>query len=144
MYFLGGFRWSRIYGDGQMVAFQESLWMNFPVLSFFVVSLTLAVVLLLCTTLLTFETKIDLEKSSVYECGFNPFSESRYRFDVKFCVVSILFVIFDVEILYFFPFALTLPSLPFQAGALFLIFVLILFLGIIYEISRSLLDFEEN
>jgi len=124
--------------------FSLHLW-SWTSLSFFIlVAFFLGVLLLSLTFILAFENKIDYEKSSVYECGFNPFADSRYRFDVKFYLVSILFVIFDVEILYFFPFALSLHHLPWSSVLLFLLFFLVLFLGIIYEVSRSVLDFEEK
>jgi len=124
--------------------FSLHLW-SWTSLSFFIlVAFSLGVLLLGLTFILAFENKIDYEKSSVYECGFNPFADSRYRFDVKFYLVSILFVIFDVEILYFFPFALSLHHLPWSSVLLFLLFFLVLFLGIIYEVSRSVLDFEEK
>lgn len=111
---------------------------------FLISSFFLGLLLCFLVVAVLFNNKIDQDKSSVYECGFNPFSESRYRFDVKFYLVSLLFVIFDVEILYFFPLAFSLPYLPLSSLTLFLFFILVLILGLIYEISRSLLDFEEK
>lgn len=122
-------------------SFSLGSWTN--IAHFLLISWCLGVILLLLTTFWALEPKIDLEKSSVYECGFNPFSESRYRFDIKFYLVSILFVIFDVEILYFFPWALSLAYLPLFSSLILLFFGAILGLGLIYEISRSVLDFQE-
>ena len=121
-----------------------NLWSWSDIACFLSVSLALGLLLLALTTLTFLEPKIDWEKSSVYECGFNAFGESRYRFDIKFYLVSILFVIFDVEILYFFPWALSLAQLPWLSVGLLIFFCVILFLGLIYEISRSVLDFQEN
>jgi NADH:ubiquinone oxidoreductase subunit 3 (subunit A) len=66
-----------------------------PILVALLISTIIAILLISLAFLLTFNQKIDLEKSSAYECGFNPFSESRHRFDIKFYLVSILFIIFD-------------------------------------------------
>lgn len=122
------------------VIFNMTTWQ--PIVVFMVIALLLSVILFVVAYILGFDSKIDIEKSSSYECGFNPFSETRYRFDVKFYLVSILFVIFDVEILYFFPFSVTMLSLPKESLVIYTVFYLILMVGILYEVSRGILDFD--
>lgn len=104
-------------------------------------SLGLCCILLLVSYLASVENKIDNEKSSPFECGFHPFMETRYRFEVKFYIVSILFIVFDVEVLYFFPLAMVLSQVTLFSMFLFLLFVIILVVGLIFEISRDALDF---
>src|SRR6185437_11782499 len=69
-----------------------------------IISIFLAVTIISLTLMINFQTRVDAEKSSAYECGFNPFSENRNRFEISFYLVSILFIIFDVEILFYFLF----------------------------------------
>ena len=82
----------------------------------------------------------DLEKTSAYECGFNPFEDSRNRFDVRFYVVAILFIIFDLEVIFLCPWSLVLrriDSLGFWSMMLFLVLVTI---GFIFEWRKGALD----
>jgi NADH-quinone oxidoreductase subunit A len=75
----------------------------------------------------------DAEKLTAYECGFNPFSDSRVEFDVKFYIVAILFIIFDLEISFLFPFAVCLDTIS-AAGYYFMLFFLFLLtVGFFYE-----------
>jgi NADH-quinone oxidoreductase subunit A len=75
----------------------------------------------------------DAEKLTAYECGFNPFSDSRAEFDVKFYIVAILFLIFDLEISFLFPFSVCLDSVKLSGFYVMLIFLLILTVGFLYE-----------
>lgn len=84
----------------------------------------------------------DFEKISSYECGFDPFTEIRIKFNVKFYLVSILFIIFDIEIIFLFPWGVVLNSLGFFGFWIILFFLLILFLGFIYEWSNGALDWN--
>lgn len=84
----------------------------------------------------------DLEKTSAYECGFEPFEDSRTRFDVKFYLVAILFIIFDLEIVFLFPWSTSLGSLDFFGYWSMLCFLLILTVGFIYEWCKGALDWE--
>lgn len=90
--------------------------------------------------------KPDPEKVSAYECGFNAFDDARMKFDVRFYLVSILFIIFDLEIAFLFPWALTLVKAP--AGvAVFalwsgLAFLGVLTVGLIYEWRKGALEWE--
>lgn len=84
----------------------------------------------------------DPEKLSPYECGFEPFSESRSKFDVRFYLVAILFIIFDLEIAFLFPWAITLSQIGFVGFCSMLVFLFILTIGFIYEWQKGALDWE--
>ena len=82
----------------------------------------------------------NLEKISSYECGFQPFEDSRSRFDVKFYLVAILFIIFDIEIIYLFPWGLCLDELYLEGVLSMIFFLSILTIGFIYEWKKGALD----
>ena len=82
------------------------------------------------------------EKLSTYECGFEPFSDSRGRFDVRFYLVSILFIIFDLEIAFLFPWALCLKTLGWFGFGSMIVFLSVLTIGFIYEWRKGALDWE--
>lgn len=84
----------------------------------------------------------NVEKISIYECGFNPFNDSRNKFEVRFYIVAILFMIFDLEIVFLFPWVLLLDQLSFLAFIIMLIFLFILIVGFIYEWIKGALDWE--
>lgn len=82
----------------------------------------------------------DSEKTSAYECGFEPFEDARNRFDVRFYIVAILFLIFDREVAFLFPWAATLGRTGGTAYALLVLFLLFLALGFLYEIVKGALN----
>ena len=84
----------------------------------------------------------DPEKLSAYECGFEPFNDSRMEFDVRFYLVAILFIIFDLEIAFLFPWAISLGSIGIYGYISMLIFLFILTVGFIYEWKKGALDWE--
>jgi NADH-quinone oxidoreductase subunit A len=88
----------------------------------------------------------DPEKLSSYECGFNPFDDARMKFDVRFYLVAILFIIFDLEVAFLFPWAATLMHLPKATGVFafwsMMSFLLILTVGFIYEWKKGALEWE--
>jgi NADH-quinone oxidoreductase subunit A len=88
----------------------------------------------------------DPEKLSSYECGFNAFDDARMKFDVRFYLVSILFIIFDLEVAFLFPWAVTLMKLPAAAGQFafvsMLVFLFVLTVGFIYEWKKGALEWE--
>lgn len=86
--------------------------------------------------------KSDQEKVSAYECGFNPFDDARATFDVRFYLVAILFLIFDLEISFLFPWSLVLGYLPFFGYLTMVIFLTILTIGFIYEWCKGALEWE--
>ena len=86
---------------------------------------------------------MDIEKASSYECGFNPFSDSRIKFEIRFYLVGILFIIFDLEITFLFPWLLVvIDDLTFLNGLGMFVFILLLLLGFIYELAKGALDWE--
>ncbi len=88
----------------------------------------------------------DTEKLSSYECGFNAFDDARMKFDVRFYLVSILFIIFDLEVAFLFPWAVTLMKLPPAVGQFafcsMLVFLGVLTVGFIYEWKKGALEWE--
>jgi len=86
--------------------------------------------------------KPDPEKLSAYECGFEPFNDSRMEFDVRFYLVAILFIIFDLEIAFLFPWAISLGSIGLLGFCSMMIFLFILTVGFIYEWKKGALDWE--
>ena len=86
--------------------------------------------------------KPDPEKLSAYECGFEPFGDSRMEFDVRFYLVAILFIIFDLEIAFLFPWAISLGKIGFLGFISMMIFLVILTVGFIYEWKKGALDWE--
>ena len=82
------------------------------------------------------------EKLSAYECGFEPFDDSRMEFDVRFYLVAILFIIFDLEIAFLFPWAVSLGSIGALGFWSMMIFLFILTVGFIYEWKIGALEWE--
>ena len=82
------------------------------------------------------------EKNSTYECGFEPFDETRGKFEVKFYLVAILFIIFDLEIAFLFPWAISLGNIGILGFTSMMIFLFILTIGFIYEWKKGALDWE--
>ena len=84
----------------------------------------------------------DPEKLSAYECGFEAFDDSRMEFDVRFYLVAILFIIFDLEIAFLFPWSISLGKIGFLGFFSMMIFLFILTVGFIYEWKKGALDWE--
>ena len=84
----------------------------------------------------------DPEKLSAYECGFEPFNDSRMEFDIRFYLVAILFIIFDLEIAFLFPWAITLGNIGIFGYFSMMLFLFILTIGFIYEWKKGALDWE--
>ena len=84
----------------------------------------------------------DPEQLSAYECGFEPFQDSRMEFDVRFYLVAILFIIFDLEIAFLFPWAISLGNIGILGFTSMMIFLFILTVGFIYEWKKGALDWE--
>ena len=84
----------------------------------------------------------DPEKLSAYECGFEPFEDSRMEFDVRFYLVAILFIIFDLEIAFLFPWAISLGNIGLLGYTSMMVFLFILTIGFIYEWKKGALDWE--
>lgn len=114
----------------------------FAILVFFGVSLAISVIVF-GLSLLVATQKPYTEKISAYECGFNPFDDARGTFDVRFYLVSILFIIFDLEITFLFPWALCLTQMEnFFGFWSMMFFLIILTVGFIYEWKKGALEWE--
>ena len=86
--------------------------------------------------------KPDAEKLSAYECGFNAFDDARMKFDVRFYLVSILFIIFDLEVAFLFPWAISLGDIGVYGFWSMIIFLAILTVGFIYEWRKGALEWD--
>lgn len=84
----------------------------------------------------------DSEKLSAYECGFQPFEDARNKFDIKFYLVSILFLIFDLEVSYLFPWGIYLNDLGYYGFWWMMLFLFILTIGFIYEWLKGALNWD--
>ena len=83
---------------------------------------------------------LDLEKLSAYECGFNPFEEVYGRFDIKFYLVAILFIIFDLEVSYLFPWSVIMGFVGLFGYLFMFLFLFLLLIGFLYEWERGSLE----
>ncbi len=112
-----------------------------PILLFIVIGIGFGVMPILAGFVLG-PQRPDAEKLSPYECGFAPFDEAHMKFDVRFYLVAILFIIFDLEIAFLFPWAVVLDDIGvFGLLAMFL-FLAILVVGFIYEWKKGALEWE--
>jgi NADH-quinone oxidoreductase subunit A len=113
----------------------------FAIVVFICISLLLSVVLCVLPMVLK-PSKPDAEKLSTYECGFNPLSSARKNFDIKFYLVSILFIIFDLEIIFLLPWGVSLSKLGYSGFWSMMVFLVILTIGFIYEWCKGALEWE--
>jgi len=116
-----------------------------PVLIFLVVAAGLAAVLMGLGNIfgrLTSKLPRDPEKLSAYECGFEAFEDARARFDVRYYLVAILFIVFDLEIAFLFPWAVVLDSIGVFGLVAMGIFLFILVVGFIYEWKKGALEWD--
>jgi NADH-quinone oxidoreductase subunit A len=116
-----------------------------PVFIFLTVATLLAGVLLGLGTLigrLGARKLSDAEKLTPYECGFDAFEDSRARFDVRYYLVAILFIVFDLEIAFLFPWAVTLSRIGAYGMVTMAIFLSILVVGFIYEWKKGALEWD--
>tara|TARA_Y100000741_G_scaffold179688_1_gene136604 strand:+ start:151 stop:519 length:369 start_codon:yes stop_codon:yes gene_type:complete len=113
----------------------------FPIILFLIISLGLSLGFIMMNFLFSPKNP-DPEKLSAYECGFEPFNDSRMEFDVRFYLVAILFIIFDLEIAFLFPWAISLGKIGLFGFVSMMIFLFILTVGFIYEWKKGALDWE--
>lgn len=113
----------------------------FPVLLFIIVGLTIGVIPLLLGWLLG-PNRPDEAKLSPYECGFEAFEDARMKFDVRYYLVAILFILFDLEIAFLFPWAIVLKEIGLFGFVSMMIFLSILVVGFIYEWKKGALEWE--
>ena len=106
---------------------------------YFIISFGLTAVLFVLGFSLS-PKEIQFEKTSAYECGFEPFGDAHSIFTIQFFVVGILFMLFDLELAYLFPWVFILGNLPIFSSILMFFFLLLLVFGFIYEWKKGALD----
>ena len=111
------------------------------ILIFLIIALGLSVSFIILNFIFS-PKKPDPEKLSTYECGFSAFDDSRIEFDVRFYLVAILFIIFDLEIAFLFPWAISLGNIGILGFCSMMIFLFILTVGFVYEWKKGALDWE--
>ncbi len=113
----------------------------FPVLLFILFGVIVGGVLLAVGSLLS-PNRPDAEKLSPYECGFEAFEDARMKFDVRYYLVAILFILFDLEIAFLFPWAVVLPEIGGFGFAAMMVCLAVLVVGFVYEWKKGALDWE--
>ncbi len=112
-----------------------------PIMIFFGVALGISVVLILLTWMRA-KANPNREKLSPFECGFAPFTDARVKVDVRFYLIGILLIIFDLEIAFLFPWAMSLKSIGGFGFFSMMVFLAILTIGFIYEWKKGALEWE--
>lgn len=112
-----------------------------PLVIFIGVSAGIAAVLLIAPFLVAFK-KPDPEKLSAYECGFNAFDQARMKFDVRFYLVSLLFIIFDLEVAFLFPWAVAFGEIGLFGFWSMMLFLGVLTIGFVYEWKKGALEWD--
>ncbi|KAA2212750.1 NADH-quinone oxidoreductase subunit A [Teichococcus oryzae] len=113
----------------------------FPILVFLAIAAVIAVAMV-GGSLLAARQKPYAEKVSAYECGFEPFDDTRRKFDVRFYLVAILFIIFDLEVAFLFPWAIALGDIGWLGFLSMMGFLAVLTVGFLYEWRKGALDWE--
>ena len=123
------------------MASTEFLSEYFPILVFLLVAGGMSLVMVLLS-LFAAKQKPDAEKNAAYECGFDAFDDARSRFDVRYYLVAILFIIFDLEIAFLFPWAVSLGKIGLFGFWSMVVSLGVLTIGFIYEWKKGALDWE--
>jgi len=131
------FEYMRMYQQRKALLMYEYL----PFLMYFLISLGLSMLILGLSFVFSTQ-KADPEKVSAYECGFDPFDDARARFDIRFYLVAILFIIFDLEVTFLFPWAISLHQINLLGFWSIVVFLLVLTVGFVYEWRKGALEWE--
>ena len=113
----------------------------FPILLFIVVGLAVGVAPIVLGKLVS-PNRPDAEKNSPYECGFEAFEDARMKFDVRYYLVAILFILFDLEIAFLFPWAVVLQEIGLAGFLAMLVFLGVLVVGFAYEWMKGALEWD--
>lgn len=119
----------------------ELLYSYLPLAIFIAVSLLIAGALLVLPYIVAYRSP-DPEKLSAYECGFNSFDDARMKFDIRFYLVSILFIIFDLEVAFLFPWAVSFGAIGMLGFWSMMVFLAVLTIGFIYEWKKGALEWN--
>ncbi|MDG1377975.1 MAG: NADH-quinone oxidoreductase subunit A [Yoonia sp.] len=120
---------------------QELLNEYLPIMIFLGLAIALGAILILAAAIIAVRNP-DPEKVSAYECGFNAFDDARMKFDVRFYLVSILFIIFDLEVAFLFPWAVAFKDLSMVGFWSMMVFLGVLTIGFAYEWKKGALEWE--
>jgi NADH-quinone oxidoreductase subunit A len=120
---------------------QDFLIEYLPILIFMIIALGISGAMVLGSILVA-RQKPDPEKNSAYECGFDAFGDARNKFDVRFYLVTLLFIIFDLEIAFLFPWAISLKGIGVFGFWSMVVFLGVLTVGFIYEWKKGALEWE--
>ena len=120
---------------------QELLAEYLPIVIFMAIAIGLGVVLILAAVIIAVSNP-DPEKVSAYECGFNAFDDARMKFDVRFYLVAILFIIFDLEIAFLFPWAVAFKDVGTVGFWSMIVFLAVLTIGFAYEWKKGALEWD--
>lgn len=112
-----------------------------PIVIFLGIATAISVIVVLLPQLLA-EKKPQADKLSAYECGFDPFGDAKGKFDVRFYLVAILFIIFDLEITFLIPWAISLKKIGLVGFYSMMVFLGVLIIGFIYEWKKGALEWE--
>ena len=112
-----------------------------PILIFLGLAIVIGLAFLLAAFVIAIR-RPDPEKVSAYECGFNAFDDARMKFDVRFYLVAILFIIFDLEVAFLFPWAISFGSIGLFGYFSMMLFLLVLTIGFIYEWRKGALEWD--
>lgn len=113
----------------------------FPIIFFALLACAMGAAMMLAGRLLARHKPYD-EKNSAYECGFEAFEDARVKFDVRYYLIAILFILFDLEIAFLFPWALVFKHLGMYGFALMAVFLAILIAGFVYVWKKGALEWE--
>jgi NADH-quinone oxidoreductase subunit A len=127
--------------DWLVLAMEAYLAEYMPILIFLAIAIGLAAIIIVAS-LVVAPQRPDSEKLSPYECGFEPFEDSRGRFDVRFYLVAILFIIFDLEVAFLFPWAVSLGNIGLFGFWSMIVFLAVLTVGFVYEWRKGALEWE--
>jgi NADH-quinone oxidoreductase subunit A len=127
--------------QAQLAEYQAYLAEYLPIVIFIAIAVGLSLVIIAASFLVA-RQRPDVEKLSAYECGFEAFEDARGQFDVRFYLVAILFIIFDLEVAFLFPWALSLSSIGMFGFWSMMIFLGVLTVGFIYEWKKGALEWE--
>ena len=112
-----------------------------PILIFLFLALGIAIIIPL-SSLIIVPQKPDSAKLSAYECGFDAFEDARIKFDVRFYLVAILFIIFDLEVAFLFPWAISLGQIGLFGFWSMVVFLVVLTVGFVYEWRKGALEWD--
>ena len=112
-----------------------------PILIYVLVSVLLSIVIVLASYLLVYQSP-ELEKLSAYECGFEPYEDARHTFDIKFYLIAILFIVFDIETMFLIPWGLTVSKLNLVGFWSMIDFIIELGVGFVYVWYIGALDWD--